>query len=122
MNEQVVGEMKSLADEIFSITGQKVETTDPIVVASLVQSRLIRQAGLDAKQNIQAAVAASLGEISTAIQGERSGAELMRVAALDLAERAQLLSASTVKLSMLLAACLVAGILIGAGAAITFMR
>lgn len=45
---------KNLVDEIFALTGQKVDESDPIVVAALFQSACIARAGDDVAANLGA--------------------------------------------------------------------
>lgn len=47
-------DLRTLAHEIFVLSGQKVTTDDPVVVAALMQSQLVRQAGADVMSGIQA--------------------------------------------------------------------
>lgn len=68
---------KALTEEIFSITGQKVAIDDPIVVAALVQSRLIRRAGADAAAEVLSAA----GRMLAAGQGGQDTAQALRDAA-----------------------------------------
>lgn len=65
---------KGLVGEIFELTGQKVEPHDPIVVAALIHSQLIRRAGQDAISGIQSAVAQSLADLAEAVKAERQAA------------------------------------------------
>lgn len=74
MNEQTTADTKSLVGEIFQLTGQKVEVDDPIVVAALIHSQLIRRAGQDAMTAIQAAVTQSLSDLGEAVKAERQAA------------------------------------------------
>ena len=67
-------EQKHLVGEIFNLTGQKVEVDDPIVVAALIHSQLIRRAGQDAMQSIQSAVDASIEQLAEAVKAERQAA------------------------------------------------
>lgn len=74
MNEQTAADTKNLVSEIFSLTGQKVEVDDPIVVAALIHSQLIRRAGQDAMTSIQSAVSQSVAELDAAVKAEREAA------------------------------------------------
>lgn len=74
MNEQITSDSKSLVTEIFQMTGQKVELDDPIVVAALVHSQLIRRAGHDAMTAIQSAVDKILIDLGEAVRSERQAA------------------------------------------------
>jgi len=67
-------EIKSLVGEIFQLTGQKVEADDPIVVAALIHSQLIRRAGQDAMTAIQSAVDKALVDLTEAVKEERQAA------------------------------------------------
>lgn len=74
---------RQLANEIFHLTGQKVQIDDPIVLAALVQSKLIRQAGEDARNLIQASLAVAQKEFAAA-------ADAQRVLAADIARATEL--------------------------------
>lgn len=66
--------MKELVGDIFHLTGQKVEVTDPIVVAALIHSQLIRRAGDDAANVIHFAVQKAKAELELAVKAEREAA------------------------------------------------
>lgn len=67
-------ELKELVGEIFQLTGQKVGFDDPIVVAALIHSQLIRRAGHDAMTSIQSAVDKVLVDLAEAVKDERKAA------------------------------------------------
>lgn len=57
-------EVAQLVLEIFQFTGQKVEIDDPIVVAALIQSQMIRRAGREAVADIEAAVGRAVVDLT----------------------------------------------------------
>lgn len=63
-NDLLIADTQKLVQDIFLLTGQKVEANDPIVVAALIQSSLIRRAGSDAEAGIKAVMAKALGELA----------------------------------------------------------
>lgn len=63
-NDLLIADTQKLVQDIFLLTGQKVEPNDPIVVAALIQSALIRRAGLDAEAGIKVVMAKALGELA----------------------------------------------------------
>jgi hypothetical protein len=65
---------KALVGEIFHLTGQKVEIDDPVVVAALINSQLIRQAGEDAMFSIQSALNLAMDDLSESVKEERAAA------------------------------------------------
>ena len=48
-------EVQALLVDIFALTGQKVETGDPLVAAALIHSALLKRAGEDAARAIREA-------------------------------------------------------------------
>ena len=63
-----------MLNQIHKITGQKVTADDPIVAAALINSQLIRQAGMDAQATIHFTVAEMLADLSNAVKLERQAA------------------------------------------------
>lgn len=71
---EATADAKNLVSEIFTLTGQKVEVDDPIVVAALIHSQLIRRAGQDAMTAIQSAVNSAVADLTNAVNAERQAA------------------------------------------------
>ncbi|MDR5740075.1 hypothetical protein [Caballeronia sp. LZ016] len=84
-------DVRNLVGEIFELTGQKVEVSDPIVSAALIQSEMLRKAGAEAAASITAA------SVAAATRARRPSS----VAAVDLTDlnivTAKLLAAHTPK-------------------------
>lgn len=69
---------QALCVEIFEMTGQKLTLEDPIVVAALIQSALVRRAATDAASELQATVRGAAAELIGA-----AGVKRERMARLD---------------------------------------
>ncbi len=61
--QEIVSEVKSLVTEIFEVTGQKVEVNDPVVVAALMHSQIIKRAGNEAAAAIDQAVKSGIEQL-----------------------------------------------------------
>jgi len=70
-SDLLIADAQKLVQDIFLLTGQKVDANDPIVVAALIQSALIRRAGLDAEAGIRLMMAKSLAELAEVNRGQR---------------------------------------------------
>lgn len=64
--------MKILAEEIFALTGQKVEIFDPVIVAALFQSKLLREAHIDSANYFNAAVTSLIGNVSESMENKQT--------------------------------------------------
>jgi hypothetical protein len=64
--------LKHLADEIFILTGQKVDSLDPVIVAALFQSKLLGDAHKKSLDELNGAVQLIIGDVNNSIEHERS--------------------------------------------------
>lgn len=71
-------EMEALATEIFELTGQKVEFDDPVVVAALIQSRMIRQGYLDGVATLKVTATEILGDAKKISEFEKDKLKIFR--------------------------------------------
>lgn len=67
-------DISTLLLEIYERTGCKISADDPVVGAALVQSHLIRAAGVDAANSIKAAVEDAVADLGDAVRIERLAA------------------------------------------------
>jgi hypothetical protein len=123
MNDKITQDSKSLVDEIFSLTGQKVQIDDPIVVAALLHSQLIRRAGQDAVGGIQAVMSRSLGELAEAVKVQRETADVGKMASSNKAATdVEALRDWTVKVALGCTGLVLLGAVVGAGIVIAIGR
>lgn len=66
--------VEALCAEIYRLTGQKVTSDDPILLAALFQSELINRAGENAAALFQDAVAKSVAQLADAVKAEHQQA------------------------------------------------
>lgn len=66
--------LSALLVEVFEMTGQKLTVDDPLVVAALVQSSLVKRAGDHAAASLQDAVVQAVAELAQAVKVERETA------------------------------------------------
>lgn len=122
MNDQIVRDSKNLVDEIFSLTGQKVEIDDPIVVAALLHSQLIRRAGQDAVGGIQAVMARSLIDLAEAVKAQQETTDAVKMAPNKVTTDVEALRNWTVKIVLGCAGLISLGAVVGAGIVIVIVR
>lgn len=67
-------EIEGLLVNVFQLTGHKLTPDDPLVVAALVQSKLVRQAGDAAAKSVKESVAKAIAELNEAVRIEREQA------------------------------------------------
>lgn len=70
-------DIDALLLDIFNVTGNKVTKDDPILVAALIQSSLVKQAGNDAANSLQNAVIQAVAELADAVKVEREQASIL---------------------------------------------
>lgn len=61
----------SLLVDIFELTGQKVTLDDPLVVAALIQSTMVKRAGAEAADSLRDAVVKIVADLAEAVKVER---------------------------------------------------
>ncbi len=66
--------LDALLVEIFELTGYKVTIDDPILIAALFQSNLVKRAGDDAANSLQNAAVKIVAELTEAVKVEREQA------------------------------------------------
>ncbi|BBB64195.1 hypothetical protein UNDKW_5922 (plasmid) [Undibacterium sp. KW1] len=71
-------EMEVLSTDIFKATGQKVEFDDPIVIAALFQSRLLKQGYLDGVAALEAKAIEILGDARAHSESEKEKLKIFR--------------------------------------------
>ena len=69
--------MKALAGEIFTLTGQKVEITDPIVIAALFQSELLKRHIGNLHDEFKSSVNNTLKDVVNTVEYERKKTEII---------------------------------------------
>lgn len=74
MEKDKANEIQALLKDVFALTGQKVTIDDPILVAALIQSSLVKRAGADAATSLQNAVVDAVSELAKAVKVEREQA------------------------------------------------
>jgi len=76
-------DLQALLVDVFDQTGIKVTADDPIVAAALIQSAVMRRAGVDAAQRMQDCVVDAVKQIADAVNTERAAAASLDRAAGD---------------------------------------
>jgi hypothetical protein len=64
--------MQFLVEEIFALTGQKVDVFDPVIAAALFQAKLLGEAHIDAPNHFNAAVTSLKGDVSESIKNKQA--------------------------------------------------
>lgn len=75
--------LAALIVEVFELTGQKLTLDDPVLVAALLQSELVRKAGDDAASMLRDAAMEVVAELIKAVKVEREHAASLNRAAAD---------------------------------------
>lgn len=79
--------LAALIVEVFELTGQKLTLDDPVLVAALLQSELVRKAGDDAASMLRDAAMEVVAELIKAVKVEREHAANLSRAAADALQR-----------------------------------
>lgn len=79
--------LATLIVEVFELTGQKLTLDDPVLVAALLQSELVKKAGGDAALMLREAAMEVGAELIKAVKVEREHAANLNLAAADALQR-----------------------------------
>ncbi|MDP2367184.1 hypothetical protein [Rhodoferax sp.] len=83
MEPTQANKLAALIVEVFELTGQKLTLDDPVLVAALLQSELIKKAGGDAALMLREAAMEVVAELIKAVKVEREHATSLNRAAAD---------------------------------------
>ncbi len=87
MEQSQNNKLAALIVEVFELTGQKLTLDDPVLVAALLQSELVRKAGDDAASMLRDATTEVVAELIEAVKVEREHAANLNRAAADALQR-----------------------------------
>jgi hypothetical protein len=77
---QIGFDMNSLAIEVFQLTGQKIDPTDPVIIAALFQSKILQDVQKAQQVEFSMAMSAVLENVGSAIQLDKAKLEVLNKA------------------------------------------